>query len=110
MRPSTAAYTTEIGAWRQAAEAALRREWLGLVACVALQPGLNRIGTDPNAEILLPAGSAPEHVGVLNVVSDVVVLRVARGVTISVNGSPVTRPTRLRPAGDGPPIGWRSPA
>ncbi len=52
-------------AWRKQRYAALRREvgWLTLAGLDWLRPGVNRIGTAPDAEIVLPAG--PPHAGTL---------------------------------------------
>ena len=48
----------EVEAWRQQRYAALRREigWLTLAGLDWLRPGANRIGTAPEAEIVLPSG------------------------------------------------------
>jgi hypothetical protein len=93
-------YTAEIAAWRAATEAPLRRDWISLVGRFELQPGLNRIGSDLNADVALPAGSAPEHVGVLNFNAGVVTLGVAPGVAVAVNGELVTGTVRLHTDAD----------
>ncbi|MEI7770440.1 MAG: DUF1684 domain-containing protein [Chloroflexales bacterium] len=93
-------YTAEIAAWRAATEAPLRRDWISLVGRFELQPGLNRIGSDLTSEIVLPTGSAPEHVGVLNFNAGEVTLGVAPGVTVAVNGAPVEGTARLRSDAD----------
>jgi uncharacterized protein (DUF1684 family) len=100
MTIDTSSYTAEITAWRAATEAPLRRDWISLVGRFELQPGLNRIGSDPTSEILLLAGSAPEHVGVLNVNAGEVTLGVAPGAAVAVNGVPVVETTRLRSDAD----------
>jgi uncharacterized protein len=55
-----AAHRTEVEAWREQRYAALRRDagWLTLAGLDWLQPGVNRIGTDPGLEVVLPAGPA----------------------------------------------------
>jgi uncharacterized protein (DUF1684 family) len=49
-----------VEAWRRQRYAALRREtgWLTLAGLSWLRPGINRIGTDPDGEIVLPSGPA----------------------------------------------------
>jgi uncharacterized protein (DUF1684 family) len=55
-----------------------------------LKEGITRIGTDSKqVDITLPARSAPANVGILELVSGVVTLKVAAGVTVTVNDKPV---------------------
>jgi uncharacterized protein len=52
---------TELIAWRAAAEAELRAPegWLSVAGLFWLRPGVNRMGSDLAAEIVLPADAAP---------------------------------------------------
>ena len=60
------AHRRAIEAWRTQRYAALRREigWLTLAGLDWLRPGVNRIGTAPDGEIVLPSG--PEQAGTLS--------------------------------------------
>lgn len=55
---SDGAHRAAVEAWRQQRYAALRREigWLTLAGLSWLRPGVNRVGTDPDAEVVLSAG------------------------------------------------------
>lgn len=59
-------YSAAIERWRAAREVALRADdgWLTVVGLFWLRPGLNRVGTDPSNDIVLPDGSAPARLGV----------------------------------------------
>lgn len=52
------AHERAVEAWRTARYAALRRDvgWLSLAGLDWLKPGVNRIGSDPDLEVTLPAG------------------------------------------------------
>ena len=52
-----------VEAWRRAAIRRLRQDagWLTLAGLEWLRPGVNRVGSDPDAEVVLPAG--PPHGG-----------------------------------------------
>ena len=81
--------------WRQAMDAALRREegWLSLCGLHWLSPGANRIGSAPGCPLLLPPGSAPAHVGDVVVEGDSARFRAAPGVVALVEGTPVESAT-----------------
>ena len=66
------AHTSSVEAWRAQRYAALRREigWLTLVGLDWLRPGVNRIGSAPDGEIVLPSG--PAKAGTLTLTDDVV--------------------------------------
>jgi uncharacterized protein len=96
-------YLSEIAAWRESLEEPLRRDWISLAGRFELSPGLHRIGADPTSDIVLPAGSAPAHVGVLHVAEGAVTLAVAPGVAVLVNGEPVTDSVTLRSDAEGAP-------
>ena len=51
-------HVAEVEAWREDRYAALRRDigWLTLAGLGWLKPGANRVGSDPDADIVLPGG------------------------------------------------------
>lgn len=65
-----AAHRAEVEAWRAGRYEALRRDqgWLTLSGLGWLRPGVNRVGSDPTADVVLPAG--PAHAGTLTVTAD----------------------------------------
>jgi uncharacterized protein (DUF1684 family) len=69
------AHRSVVEAWREARYRALRRDqgWLTLAGLGWLSPGSNRLGTDPSADVVLPAG--PREAGVIAVGDDGVVAR-----------------------------------
>ena len=64
------AHRSAVEAWRAQRYAALRREvgWLTLVGLDWLRPGVNRVGTAPDGEVVLPGG--PAMAGTLTVSED----------------------------------------
>jgi uncharacterized protein len=64
------AHERTVEAWRAARYAALRREigWLSLAGLDWLRPGENRIGSDPDLEVTLPAG--PPVAGTITLADD----------------------------------------
>jgi uncharacterized protein (DUF1684 family) len=58
---ATTPYQDEIAAWRNAREASLLSDggWLTVSGLFWLKPGLNRFGSDPSNDIVLPAPSPP---------------------------------------------------
>ncbi len=89
MNSNHSSYRAELEAWRQEIEVPLRRDWLSLVGRYELQPGQHRLGSDPTATISLPAGSAPDEVGLLTFQDGRVWLRATDGVGLLVNGEPL---------------------
>lgn len=65
--PPDEAHRDEVEAWRAGRYAALRRPmgWLTLAGLGWLKPGANRVGADPGADVVLPAG--PADVGTISV-------------------------------------------
>lgn len=63
----SASHRAEVEAWRRERYARLRREvgWLTLAGLGWLNPGLNRLGTDPASDVVLPAG--PAQAGTISV-------------------------------------------
>jgi hypothetical protein len=64
---STVSYKNEIEKWRVEREAKLKAEdgYLAVSGLFWLREGENRVGSDPSSEVPLPAGAAPERVGVV---------------------------------------------
>ena len=85
-------YQDSIRSWREKQEAELISEsgWLTLVGLFWLKEGANSIGSHPSSDIVLPGGSAPDRVGNVEFQDGKAVLRVANGVTVLRNGSPIT--------------------
>jgi uncharacterized protein (DUF1684 family) len=86
-------YKAEIEQWRHAREANLRAEngWLTVTGLFWLKEGKNSVGTVPDSDIILPAASAPPHVGEFYFHSGVTTFQGAPGVNVTVNGKPAAR-------------------
>lgn len=65
-----AAHRREVEQWRAGRYEALRRDhgWLTLSGLAWLKPGVNRVGSDPASDVVLPGG--PPHAGTVSVSSD----------------------------------------
>ena len=63
-------HRAEVAAWREGRYANLRRDtsWLTLAGLGWLSLGVNRVGADPDADVVLPAG--PRDAGVITVTPD----------------------------------------
>ena len=59
------AYETEIRQWQNDMNAKLTAEdgWLALAGLYWLNPGVNTIGADSSSDIVLPAGTVPDTLG-----------------------------------------------
>lgn len=70
--PVAAAHRAGVEEWRAGRYEALRRDqgWLTLSGLGWLKPGVNRVGSDPAADIVLPGG--PPQAGTLTVTADAV--------------------------------------
>jgi uncharacterized protein (DUF1684 family) len=97
-------YRSEIQAWRDRREASLKADggWLTVAGLFWLKEGPNRFGTDPKADILLPAGSAPSRAGVFELAAGKVTVTFARDAEATLEGQPVTR-AEVRPDSSGSP-------
>lgn len=84
-------YFEEIEHWRQERENNLRAPdgWLTVVGLHWLAEGTNYIGTGPNNDIVLPAGTAPEHIGVLDRKGEEVHLKVDPKVRVFIDRNQV---------------------
>ncbi|HXF26722.1 MAG TPA: DUF1684 domain-containing protein [Bryobacteraceae bacterium] len=83
-------YVNQILAWRKAREAELRAGdgWLSVAGLFWLSDGANTAGTDPSSAIMLPAGSAPAHVGIFEFHDGRTTFRPDPGSGALVNGKP----------------------
>ena len=65
--PDPAAYQKEVAAWRADRIASLKRPdgWLSDVGRFRIEEGESLVGSDPAAQVVLPAGKAPAFVGTL---------------------------------------------
>jgi uncharacterized protein len=90
---AVADYQKTIEAWRQARETRLRSDtgWLTVAGLFWLKDGENRLGSDPGAEVVLPAHSSPARAGILRLQKGQVTIEPAAGVNITLNGQPVGR-------------------
>jgi hypothetical protein len=97
------AYTKEIEAYRHDREARLRGErgWLSLIGLFWLADGVQRFGSDPRADLVLAASSAPATAGTLTVKEGRVTIALFPGTTATVDGQPITT-RELRPDDPGP--------
>ena len=85
------AYREEIRSYREKRVARLTSDtgWLTVAGLFWLHEGDNSFGTDPKGDIVLPAGSAPEHAGVFAHHTGVTVLHAAAGVPLTSGDKPV---------------------
>lgn len=98
-RAADDAYRAAVQKWRDEREARLKADggWLSVAGLTWLKAGENRFGTDPAAEIVLPAGSAPATAGSFELKDGQTTARLAPGVAARMAGKPVTGPIVLRP-------------
>src|SRR3990172_2343675 len=100
----TDGYLASTEAWRQKMENNLRAPngWLALAGLIWLHDGVNLIGTDPAADIRLPAGTASPILGRIEVDGSEAVLHVTGNDPTRVQGSPVDRVALVPDVGDSP--------
>jgi hypothetical protein len=99
-----ASYQAEIEAWRRGHEEMLKAEdgWLSVVGRFWLKEGENTLGADTGNTIVLPKGSAPGKVGVIEFHNGNTTFRAAPGVEATVNGEPAAM-AALKSDMPGPP-------
>lgn len=97
------AYRQELTVWRTAHEQRLQSEegWLTVAGLYWLNEGENRIGTDPNNDMVLRTWSAPPHVGVFEFRQGVTTFRVAEGIEVKQQGRIVRSATLMPGPGTG---------
>lgn len=88
-------------AWR-VNEVAGEEGWSSLVGLFWLKPGPNRLGSDPSAEVRLPADRAPSHLATVFVEGASVRFVAAPGGTVTREGQPVQQ-TLLSSGGEAGP-------
>ena len=86
--------------WRAQREASLKQPngWLSVAGLFWLHDGAMIVGSDPQADIVLPA-SAPKRAGVLTLRVGAATFDPTKGVNIAINGKPPTK-AALRPDTD----------
>ena len=94
LAPATTAaipWEDQVAAWKQHRHERLQRPdgWLTLVGLSWLREGDNRVGSDPESEVVLPAGKAPALLGVIQLSGDKTTFRAASGVDVRSAGAPV---------------------
>lgn len=105
LAPDRDAHAAEVEAWHRGRVERLRREdgWLATVGLHWLEEGRHRLGSAPDADVVLPAGHAPERVGELVVTPDEVRLGLEPGVPMTHDGEPVTGEVILATDASGTP-------
>jgi uncharacterized protein (DUF1684 family) len=90
--------------FRSDREATLKADngWLTVAGLHFLNPGDNRIGSDPSNDIVLDFPSVPKHVGVITLKGTSVRIRAAEGQTLVINDKPLTE-SELHGSFDGKP-------
>jgi uncharacterized protein (DUF1684 family) len=98
------AYLREVDSWREQRLVRLKADggWLTLAGLAWLKPGVNRFGSDPTNEVVLPSHGAAAHLGQFVLDSGQVTVDVAPGAGITLAGKAVTR-TVLRTDANGDP-------
>jgi uncharacterized protein (DUF1684 family) len=78
--------------WRAKREATLKGPdgWLSVAGLFFLKPGVNTLGSDPQSDIALPAGAAPEHTGRIRFENGKALLNLEPGVQATINDKPVS--------------------
>jgi len=86
---STTGYQTFIEVWRHDYEERLKapQGWLSVAGLFWLHEGGNRVGSEPQSDIVLP-GTAPRFAGTVSFHGGKVHMRTAPGVVFLVNGKP----------------------
>ena len=90
---SRAAYEKQILAWKTRRIDRLRAEdgWLTLVGLFWLDPGENRVGSDPASRVVLPAGKTPAKLGVISLANGKTHFTAAPSAPVTLaNGLPAT--------------------
>ncbi len=97
------AYQAEIEKWRQDRETRLKSDtgWLTVTGLFWLKEGANRFGSDPDNDLVLPAG-APGLAGVFELNSDKVTVKIQSGATVTSAGEAITE-MEMKPDSPGEP-------
>ncbi|MFA9492058.1 MAG: DUF1684 domain-containing protein [Anaerolineales bacterium] len=83
-------YQDEVYAWREVMDTNLRAKnsWLALYGLTWLEEGVNRLGSDPKNDILLPEDSAPAFMGTIEHSPGKTTFSSEAESTITLNGEP----------------------
>ncbi len=94
----TGSYRQSIEKWRVTREANLKAAdgWLTVAGLFWLHEGENSCGSDPRADVQLPAGRAPAKVGVFRFAGGVTTFQGAPGLAIRLNGQPAVGTVHLK--------------
>ncbi len=94
----TSTYESELLAWRKSVDDSLRADdgWLTLIGLYWLHEGENTVGSAADADVPLPADSAPEQLGVIDLRDGELRFRAAAGAPVYVDGEALTE-APLRP-------------
>jgi uncharacterized protein len=97
------AYRQEIEKWRQERETRLKSDtgWLTVAGLYWLKEGVNRFGSDPAGDIVLPA-AAPAVAGDFVLKGDSIVVKVQSGATVTSAGEAITE-LEMKPDNRGEP-------
>jgi uncharacterized protein (DUF1684 family) len=88
-------YRKEIETWRQERDTRLKADdgWLTIAGLYWLNDGENTVGSGPTNDIILPAGSAPAHVGVFTVQQGKITFEAATAVAVTQHGKSIRTAT-----------------
>ncbi len=102
--PAQDAYQASVDAWHANREARLAAEdgWLTLIGRDWLKPGVNTLGSAPDATVQLPTWALPAKAGEFLLENGAVRFRPAPGSGLLLNGRPVTE-TLLKSDAEGKP-------
>lgn len=91
-------WASELAEWRRTREADLKKEdgYLAVAGLFFLHTGTNTVGSDPKADIVLPADAAPAVAGRIVVSGGNVEYHPVAGLKALVNGKLISRPIPLR--------------
>lgn len=101
-------YAQSVETWRQERETHLRSDtgWLTIAGLYWLQTGDNRIGSAADNDMVLPADSAPAHVGVFTLERGTTTFRAEQGIDVFQNEKKVqTASLEVGVASDGLSVG-----
>ena len=93
----SSSYRAQIESWRAERDLGLRKDdgWLTLVGLYWLEEGETSFGSAVDNDLEFPAGKIDERAGVFFREGDAVTLIPAAGVTLSVDGEPISEPIPL---------------
>ncbi len=92
-----ATWASELAEWRRTREADLKKEdgYLAVAGLYFLHTGTNTVGSDPKADVALPADAVPAVAGRIVVSGGAVEYHPAPGIKAQVNGRLISRPMPL---------------